>query len=106
MTSKQSDDRTWTRHTLAPGFWVALTLAPDTAPSRCYVGQIQTIDAHGARITLIDWINGRSVGWDLYVPWANILSALVATPDHDIENFGKSAAKWQEHWTTERQAKP
>jgi len=39
---------------LKVGWWVALTLKPNVAPLRSYVGQIQAVDAEGIRITLVD----------------------------------------------------
>jgi hypothetical protein len=56
------------KQTLVPGFWVALTLRPDAATGRAFVGQVQVVDAHGVRITLVDWLVGDASGWDLYVP--------------------------------------
>lgn len=81
--------------TLEPGYIVALTLKPDTAPLRSYVGQVQAIDERGVRLTLVDWFVGSFSNWDLFVPWTSITSALVATPDHDTANFGDAASAWQ-----------
>jgi hypothetical protein len=64
--------------TLYPGFWAALTLRAGTAPLRCYVGVVQSVDAHGVRITLVDWLMGSATGFDVFVPWSNLESALVA----------------------------
>jgi len=77
------------------GYWMAVTLPKDTAPLRCYVGQVQAVDEHGIRLTLVDWFAGRATGFDLFVPWSNIESALIATPDHSTEYFGQEAEKWQ-----------
>ena len=73
-----------------------MTLKPDTAPLRCYVGQIQALDADGMRLTLVDWIVGAAVSWDLYVPHRNIESILIRTDEHDLKGFGDAAGKWQE----------
>jgi len=81
---------------LKVGWWVALTLKPNVAPLRCYVGQIQAMDAESIRITLVDWFSGMAVGWDFFVPRANIESALVCTPGHDLKAFGEAAGKWQD----------
>lgn len=81
--------------TIQKGFWVALTLAPGTAPSRCYVGLVDAVDDRGVRITLMDWIVGAACGYDLFVPWENIESVLVCTPDHDKDGFGDYASEWQ-----------
>lgn len=87
-----------TKHvpTLEPGWWVALTLKPGTAPIRSYVGTVEAIDAHGIRITLINWLLGMAAGNDLFVPWANLDSALVCTDRHDQDLFGRDAERWQE----------
>lgn len=81
--------------TLQPGYWVALTLKPHTAPLRCYVGKVQGVDEHGVRLTLVDWVVGAAVNWDFFAPWESITSALIATPDHDVDNFGEAASNWQ-----------
>ena len=81
--------------TLKPGWLVAVTLKPDTAPLRSYVGKIQAIDAQGIRIALVDWLVGMALGWDLFIPYSNLESALVATEDHDVNAFGEPAGKWQ-----------
>ncbi len=80
---------------LVPGYWVALTLQEGAAPLRCYVGRVQAVDEHGVRITLIDWLTGTATDWDFFASWSVITSALVATPEHHLEDFGKSASKWQ-----------
>lgn len=85
-----------TEPTLKTGWWVAVTLKPNTAPLRCYVGQIQALDAWGLRLTLVDWFTGMAAGYDLYIPNANIESALVCTEKHDLEGFAERAGKWQE----------
>jgi len=71
------------------------TLKPDTDPLRCYVGQIQSVDALGIRVTLVDWIIGEALRWDLFVPRGNIESMLLATEEHDLKQFGDAAGKWQ-----------
>lgn len=89
--------------TLKTGYAVALTLAPDTAPRRCYVGQIEAIDLHGIRITLIDWLLGSFCGNDLFVPWSNIQSAYISTEKHDLTMFlGTDAPRWQENMDERR----
>jgi hypothetical protein len=86
----------WRQQTLAPGFWVALTLSPEAALLRVYVGQVQAVDAHGVRLTLVDWILGAATHWDFYAPWGQITSALIATPEHAREGFADAAADWQD----------
>jgi hypothetical protein len=77
-----------------PGFRVALRLRPGTAPLRCYVGEVVVTDEHGVRITLIDWLVGGFVQQDMYVPWANIEMAYVATPNDTLA--GGDLGRWQE----------
>lgn len=84
-----------TEHSLKVGYWVALTLRAETAPGRCYVGRISALDSRGVRITLIDWIIGRATGFDFFVAWDNLVSALIATPEHAMDEFGEAAARWQ-----------
>jgi hypothetical protein len=83
------------RPTLTPGWWVALTLRPDAAPLRVYVGEVQQVDEHGVRITLIDWLLGSATSWDFFAPWSMVASALVGTDKHHVERFGESASQWQ-----------
>jgi len=90
--------------TIEPGFWVAVTLKKDSAPLRVYVGQVQEVDDSGIRLTLIDWLIGTATGWDLFVPWATLEAALVATPEHDVERFGEAGARWQEATKGEAEA--
>ena len=80
---------------LKVGWSAALTLKPDVAPLRCYVGEIQAISDDGMRISLVDRISGLAGGYDFYVPHRNIESALVCTEEHDFEGFGDHAGKWQ-----------
>jgi len=80
--------------TLQKGFFVALTLRHGAAPLDVYVGQVQEVDEHGVRITLVDWLIGAASGWDFFAPWSTIESALVGTPDHTLP-FGDDAGKWQ-----------
>ena len=83
------------------GYWMAVVVAKDTAPLRCYVGKVQAVDEHGVRLTLIDWITGSATNYDIFVPWKNLESALIATPEHDTSDFGEQAGKWQEAMTKE-----
>ncbi len=78
-----------------PGYWVAVTLKEKVAPTDCYVGEIQAVDEHGIRITLVDWLIGAASGSDLYIAWEQIAVALVATEDHSLEYFVTMAGDWQ-----------
>lgn len=83
------------------GYWVAVVVPPNTAPLRCYVGQVEAVDAHGVRLTLVDWITGSASDFDLFVPWRHLESALIATPEHDLQAFGRRAVHWQERMMPE-----
>ena len=81
--------------TIAVGHDVAMTLKPGAAPLRCYVGRVQAVDDRGVRVTLMDWIVGGYVKEDLFVPWEQMTSVLVATDEHDRSLFAEAAAEWQ-----------
>ena len=83
------------RPTLEAGMLVALSVTPDTTPHTAPVGEIQAVDEHGVRITLMDWIVGTFTGSDLFVPWRNVEAAMVFTSEHSRELFGDDAARWQ-----------
>ena len=82
-------------HGLAINDLVALSLAAQAAPMRCYVGEVVYLGKDGVRITLMDRSMGRSWGFDVFVPWRNVESALVATTDHDTNDFVEEAEYWQ-----------
>jgi len=88
--------------TIAVGFWVAITLPENMAPLRSYVGKVQAVDEHGMRLTLIDWLTMSATGYDLFVPWAHLQSAFIATPEHDREHFGEEAGAWQKTMVGEK----
>ncbi|MCC5665922.1 hypothetical protein LC653_18855 [Nostoc sp. CHAB 5784] len=90
--------------TLAPGFWVALTIKKGIAPLASYVGEIQAVDEHGIRITHIDWAIGIASGYDFFFPWSNIEAATIATQEHDITGFGSRAEKWQNSIISQEEA--
>lgn len=81
--------------TIKPGYWIAASLKPNTAPLRCYVGQVQAVDDLGVRLTLVDWLSGLAAMDDIFIPWHNLESALIATEDHDKTHFGDAAIQWQ-----------
>ena len=94
------DDR---RSSLSAGMKVVVT-PPGVAPLVAYAGEIQAIDEHGVRITLVDWFSGAFSGSDLFIPWRNLQAALVYTEDHDLRMFADDAGGWQNamnHPTTE-----
>ena len=77
------------------GRWVAIALAPGAAPRRCCVGQVRATDNRGVRLTLLDRAVGEPCGFDVFAPWTSVTSALVATEEHDLNLFTRSAAGWQ-----------
>jgi len=78
------------------GYWMALTTTPHSGPSLTYVGQVQAIDEHGIRLTLIDWPTRTAAGHDLFVSWKNLRASLIGTAKHDVNLFLESAEQWQE----------
>jgi hypothetical protein len=80
---------------LQVGYVVALALREPCANNRCFVGQVEAVDDLGVRLTLVDWITGMMAGNDFFAPWDNIVGALVATPAHNKELFGRTAASFQ-----------
>jgi hypothetical protein len=82
--------------TIEVGYWMAVSLRKGTAPLRSYVGQVEAIDDHGIRLTLVDWLREAAAGFDFFVPWGNIESSLIATPQHDMTTFIQEAGTWQE----------
>ena len=46
------------------------------------------------RITLVDWLIGAFASQDMYVPWANIEMAYVATPRDTLADG--DLGRWQE----------
>jgi hypothetical protein len=91
---------------LEPGYWVALTVKPETTPLDAYVGEVKAVDSNGVRLTLIDWFLGNASGWDVYVAWGNVEAALVATPEHNLHDFGEAAADWQQRVAERRALEP
>jgi hypothetical protein len=65
-------------------------------PVRCYVGQIEAVDDLGFRMTLVDWVIGQAMGYDLMVPWNSLEGAYVATNEHDVKAFGDYTGRWQD----------
>ena len=80
---------------LKTGWWVAVTLKPDLAPHRCYVGQIEALTHEAIRLTLVDWIDDQPRGWGFVIPWVNVGAILLATEAHNAEHFMKAAGDFQ-----------
>ena len=82
------------------GFYVALCLAPGTAPDSCYIGLVKETDEYGVRINQVRWDEKLDVvapsTEDLVVPWANIDSMLVCTEEHPTRRFIRDRApQWR-----------
>ncbi len=81
--------------TFKPGYWAAIVLRDRISPSDCYVGEVQAVDEHGVRLTLVDWIVGAATGSDLFVAWEHIATSLVAAEQHDLSLFLQEAGNFQ-----------
>ena len=85
---------------IRPGYHVAISLVPKTAPNNCYIGLVQDADEFGVRINLVHWedeldvIGGYTEG--LFLPWASITSILVCTEEQPTRRFVRDKApEWQ-----------
>ena len=86
--------------TIQPGYCVAISLVPKTAPHNCYTGLVDVVDEYGIRLNLVYWddkldmLGGYTEG--LYFPWTNINSILVSTEKQPTRRFmTDKALKWQ-----------
>jgi hypothetical protein len=81
---------------LKPGFFVAVSLIPETAPECCYIGLVQGLDEFGVRMTQVEWddqLDGvKQFSEDIFVPWVNINSMLVCTHEEPIRRFIRDRA--------------
>ena len=82
--------------TIQPGYFVAISLIPGSAPSNCYIGLVEAIDEYGLRINLTQWddeLDGvKHTTEDLFTPWVSITSMLVCTKDEPVRRFIKDKA--------------
>ncbi|TVT50729.1 hypothetical protein FNH05_15295 [Amycolatopsis rhizosphaerae] len=78
---------------LVPGYWVRLTLREPVGEEKRPVGQVEYVDEHGIRLSLLDGVTGEAESWDFYAPWTNVLGAVVATPNHDVRRFVEETIK-------------
>ena len=91
------------------GYYVALCLAPGTAPQNCYIGLVKATDEYGVRINQVHWDDKLDViavsTEDLFVPWENIDSILVCTPEHPTRRFVRDRApQWRSEIESMRKA--
>jgi len=81
---------------LKPGYFVAVSLIPETAPECCYIGLVQAIDEYGVRMTQVEWddqLDGvKQFSEDIFVPWVNVNSMLVCTHEEPIRRFIRDRA--------------
>ncbi len=85
---------------LKPGYFVAVSLIPETAPECCYIGLLQVLDEYGIRMTQVEWddqLDGvKQFSEDIFVPWVNVKSMLVCTQEEPTRRFVKDRApKWK-----------
>jgi len=85
---------------LKPGYFVAVSLIPETAPECCYIGLLQVLDEYGIRMTQVEWddqLDGvKQFSEDIFVPWVNVNSMLVCTQEEPTRRFIKDRApKWK-----------
>jgi len=81
---------------IKPGYFVAISLIPETAPECCYIGLVRALDEYGIRITQAEWddqLDGvKQASEDIFVPWVNINSMLVCTEQEPIRRFIRDKA--------------
>ena len=85
---------------LKPGYFVAVSLIPETAPECCYIGLVQVLDEYGIRMTQVEWddqLDGvKQFSEDIFVPWVNVNSMLVCTQEEPTRRFVRDRApKWK-----------
>ena len=85
---------------IKPGYFVAISLIPGTAPECCYIGLVQVLDEYGIRMTQVEWddqLDGvKQYSEDIFVPWVNVNSMLVCTHEEPTRRFVRDKApKWK-----------
>lgn len=81
---------------IRPGYYVAISLEPGTAPSNCYIGLVLASDEYGVRINLVHWDDDLDVispqTEDFFAPWTSITSMLVCTEEQPTGRFIRDKA--------------
>jgi hypothetical protein len=81
---------------IKPGYFVAVSLIPGTAPECCYIGLVQVLDEYGVRITQVEWddqLDGvKQYSEDIFVPLVNVNSMLVCTEQEPTRRFVRDRA--------------
>jgi hypothetical protein len=85
---------------IKPGYFVAVSLIPGTAPECCYIGLVQVLDEYGMRMTQVEWddqLDGvKQYSEDIFVPWVNVNSMLVCTEQEPKRRFIRDRApEWK-----------
>ena len=85
---------------IRPGYYVAASLEPGTAPFNCYIGLVLAADEYGVRINLAHWDDDLDVivghTEDFFAPWTSITSMLVCTEEQPTRRFIRDKAPvWQ-----------
>ena len=66
-------------HSVREGHYVALSMAPGTAPHSCYIGLVKATDEYGVKINQVHWDEKLDVvspsAEDFSVPWENVRDA-------------------------------
>lgn len=91
MTSQPTPDKQ--RGLLEVGWGVAVILRQPVNNLACYVGEVQAVDEHGIRLTLIDWFTGMFASMDWYFPWSDIAAMEISTDQHSGWDPGTTQAK-------------
>ena len=92
---------------IQPGYCVAVSLVPETAPHNCYIGLVDAADAHGIRVNLVHWDEKLDMlgGYteSLFLPWTNINSMLINTERQPTRRFMVDRAQ---KWKRQLESKP
>lgn len=54
-----------------------------------HIGEVVAVGTHGVRLTLFDFLVGAFCGWDEFVSWADLSGCMIATDEHNHEEFIK-----------------
>jgi len=86
--------------TILPGYCVAVSLVPETAPTNCYIGLVDAVDEYGIRVNLVHWDDKLDMlgGYteSIFIPWVNINSILISTEKQPTRRFMTDRApKWR-----------
>jgi hypothetical protein len=87
------------------GYYVAINMVPGASPQCCYIGLVKALDEYGLRINQVHWDDKLDVispnTEDLFIPWENVESMLVCTPEQPMRRFVRDRAP---QWASEIEA--